>query len=88
VQAPAPEHLIKSGLPTEAMVASVLVAKYGWHLPLYRQTKMLAAQGLDLDRSTLAFWVGYAAAELMPRAEPTRRLSPIPTRRGEAASIS
>jgi len=53
VEAPAPEHLIKSGLPTEAMVASVLVAKYGWHLPLYRQAKMLAAQGLDLDRSTL-----------------------------------
>lgn len=66
VEAPAPEHLIKSGLPTEAMVASVLVAKYGWHLPLYRQAKMLAAQGLDLDRSTLAFWVGYAAAELTP----------------------
>jgi transposase len=39
VQAPAPEHLIKSGLPTETMVASVLVAKYGWHLPLYRQAK-------------------------------------------------
>jgi transposase len=69
VEAPAPEHLIKSGLPTEAMVASVLVAKYGWHLPLYRQAKMLAAQGLDLDRSTLAFWVGYAAAELMPLYE-------------------
>src|SRR5262249_29814008 len=51
------------------MVASVLVAKYGWHLPLYRQAKMLAAQGLDLDRSTLAFWVGYAAAELMPLYE-------------------
>ena len=59
VEAPAPEHLIKSGLPTEAMVASVLVAKYGWHLPLYRQAKMLASQGIDLDRSTLAFWVGY-----------------------------
>jgi transposase len=69
VQAPAPDHLIKSGLPTEAMVASVLVAKYGWHLPLYRQAKMLGAQGLDLDRSTLAFWVGYAAAELMPLYE-------------------
>jgi transposase len=68
-QAPALEHLIKSGLPTEAMVASVLVAKYGWHLPLYRQAKMLAAQGLDVDRSTLAFWVGYAAAELMPLYE-------------------
>ena len=34
VEAPAPQHLIKSGLPTEAMVASVLVGKYGWHLPL------------------------------------------------------
>src|SRR5262249_39817717 len=65
-QAPAPEHLIRSGLPGEAMGASVLVAKYGWHLPLYRQAKMLAVQGIDLDRSTLAFWVGYAAAELMP----------------------
>jgi transposase len=30
------QHLIKSGFPTEAMVASVIVAKYGWHLPLYR----------------------------------------------------
>jgi transposase len=69
VEPPAPERLIKSGLPTEAMVASVLVAKYGWNLPLYRQAKMLAAQGLDLDRSTLAFWVGYAAAELTPLYE-------------------
>ncbi len=43
VQAPAPERLIKGGLPTEAMVASVLVAKYAWHLPLYRQSQMLAA---------------------------------------------
>jgi transposase len=59
VQAPAPEHLIKSGLPTETMVASVLVAKYGWHLPLYRQAKMLAAQGLDLDRSTNALLLGF-----------------------------
>ena len=66
VQRPAREHLIKSGLPTEAMVAAVLVAKYGWHLPLYRQAKMLAVQGIDIDRSTLAHWVGYAAAELQP----------------------
>jgi transposase len=69
VQAPAPEHVIKSGIPTEAMVASILVAKYGWHLPLYRQAKMLQSQGIELDRSTLAFWVGYAAAELMPLYE-------------------
>jgi transposase len=66
VQAPAPERLIKGGLPTEAMVASVLVGKYAWHLPLYRQTQMLAVQGLDIKRSVLAFWVGYAAAELKP----------------------
>ena len=39
VQASAPERLIKGGLPTEAMVASVLVAKYAWHLPLYRKRR-------------------------------------------------
>src|SRR5262249_27655549 len=66
VQAGAPERLIKGGLLTEAMVASVLVAKYAWHLPLYRQAQMLAARGLDIKRSVLAFWVGYAAAELKP----------------------
>ena len=66
VQAPAPERLIKGGLPTEAMVASVLVAKYAWHLPLYRQAQMLLSQGITIERATLAFWVGYAAAELKP----------------------
>ena len=66
VQAGAPERLIKGGLPTEAMVASVLIAKYAWHLPLYRQAQMLLAHGLDIKRSVLAFWVGYAAAELKP----------------------
>jgi transposase len=66
VQAPAPERLIRSGLPTEALVAHVLVSKYAWHLPLYRQAQILLAQGIEIDRSVLAFWVGYAAAELMP----------------------
>jgi transposase len=66
VQAPAPERLIKSGLPTEAMVAYVLAAKYAWHLPLYRQAQMLLSQGIAIERATLAFWVGYAAAELKP----------------------
>ena len=74
VQAPAPERLIKGGLPTEAMVASVLVSKYAWHLPLYRQAQMLAAQGLDIKRSVLAFWVGYAAAELRPVYDRLREL--------------
>jgi transposase len=48
------------------MIASVLVAKYAWHLPLYRQAQMLGAQGIDIKRAVLAFWVGYAAAELKP----------------------
>ena len=59
---PAPERLIKGGLPTERLVAHVLTAKYPWHLPLYRQAQMLATQGIAIDRSTLAFWVGYAGA--------------------------
>ncbi len=66
VQAPAPERLIKGGLPTEAMVAHVLVAKYAWHLPLYRQAQMLGSQGIAIERATLAFWVGYAATEIKP----------------------
>jgi len=66
VQAPAQERLIKGGLPTEATVAHILVAKYAWHLPLYRQAQMLLAQGIDIKRAILAFWLGYAAAELKP----------------------
>jgi transposase len=66
VQAPAQGRLIEGGLPTERMVAQVLVAKYADHTPLYRQAQGLARQGIEIDRSTLAFWTGYAAAELEP----------------------
>lgn len=66
VQAPAPARLIPGGLPTEAMVAHVLVSKYADHLPLYRQAQIYSRQGVDLDRSTLADWVGRAAFELRP----------------------
>src|SRR3954447_16799319 len=59
-------RLIAGGLPTERLVAQVLVAKYADHRPLYRQSQILARQGIALDRSTLAFWVGYAAAEIAP----------------------
>jgi len=65
-QAPAPARLIPGGLPTEAMVAHVLVSKYADHLPLYRQAQIYSRQGVDLDRSTLADWVGRAAFELRP----------------------
>jgi transposase len=66
VQAPAPARLIEGGLPTEATVAQVLVAKYADHLPLYRQAQIYARQGVELDRSTLADWVGRAAFMLRP----------------------
>jgi transposase len=66
MQAPAAPRLIEGGLPTERMVAHVLVAKYADHSPLYRQCQILARQGIEIDRSTLAFWVGYAAAEVKP----------------------
>ncbi|WFU06800.1 IS66 family transposase (plasmid) [Rhizobium sp. CB3171] len=66
VQAPAPARLIQAGLPTEATVAHVLVSKYADHLPLYRQAQIMSRQGVDLDRSTLADWVGRAAHELRP----------------------
>jgi transposase len=66
VQAPAPSRLIEGGLPTEATVAQVLVAKYADHLPLYRQAQIYARQGINLDRSTLADWVGHAAFVLRP----------------------
>jgi len=66
IQAPAPARLIEGGLPTEALVADVVVSKYAWHLPLYRQAQMMSAEGIMIDRSTLAHWVGFAACELMP----------------------
>ena len=66
IQAPAPARLVEGGLPTEALVADVVVSKYAWHLPLYRQSQMMAAEGIDIDRSTLARWVGFAAFELRP----------------------
>src|SRR3954452_6669848 len=66
VQAPAPARLIEGGLPTEATVAQVLVSKYADHLPLSRQAQIYARQGVDLDRSTLADWVGRAGFMLRP----------------------
>jgi transposase len=69
VQAPAPARLIEGGLPTEATVAQVLVSKYADHLPLYRQAQIYVRQGVMLDRSTLADWVGRAAFLLRPLHE-------------------
>ena len=65
-QAPAPAHLIEGALPTEGMLAYVLVSKFADHLPLYRQAQIYARSGVELDRSTLAYWVGKASFHLRP----------------------
>jgi transposase len=66
VQAPAPEKPITGGMATEALLASVAVQKYAWHLPLYRQAQILVGQGINLDRATLAFWIGRTAWWVKP----------------------
>ena len=60
VQAPAPVKAIARGKATFATLAHVITAKFDHHLPLYRQAEMMAAQGIDIDRSTLAGWSGQA----------------------------
>ncbi|EKS31825.1 IS66 family transposase [Afipia clevelandensis] len=65
-QAPAPERPIAKGLATAALLAHVIVSKYCDHLPLYRQSQIFARQGVELDRSTLANWVGGACWWLEP----------------------
>ena len=69
MQAPAPERPIDGGMATEALIAHVLVSKYADHLPLYRQSQILARQGVVLDRSTLCTWVGRACWWLAPLHE-------------------
>ncbi|MFO7854739.1 MAG: transposase, partial [Paracoccaceae bacterium] len=65
-QAPAPEWLAPRGLPTEALVAHAMVAKFGDHLPYHRQAEICRRQGIELDRSMLAEWSGRAAQLLTP----------------------
>jgi transposase len=71
-QAPAPSHPIARGRAGPGLLAQVLFAKYGAHLPLHRQSVIYAREGVDLDVSTLADWVGAAAATLMPLVEAIR----------------
>ena len=65
-QPPAPSHPIARGRAGPQLLADVLFGKYGAHLPLNRQSQIFAREGVDLDVSTLADWVGASAATLMP----------------------
>lgn len=68
-QAPLPSRPIERGRPGPGLLAHVLVSKYADHLPLYRQSQIFDRNGIDLDRSTLADWVGRSAALLEPLAD-------------------
>ncbi len=72
-QMPAPSQPIEGGRPGPGLLAQVLVAKYADHLPLYRQSGIYARSGVDLDRSTLADWVGKVSWLLQPLDEALSR---------------
>ena len=69
LQAPMPPRPIERGRPGPGLLAHVLVSKYGDHLPLYRQSQIYQREGIDLDRSTMADWVGKSTALLEPLAD-------------------
>jgi transposase len=72
VEAPAPSRPIDRGLAGPGLLAHVLVSKYADHLPLYRQSEIYARAGVDLDRSTLADWVGASSHLLAPLVHAVR----------------
>jgi transposase len=73
VQEPAPSRPIDRGLAGPGLLAHVLVAKYADHLPLYRQAEIYEREGVELDRSTLADWVGGASRVLAPLVDQLHR---------------
>ena len=68
-----PSLPIERGKPRPGLLAHVLVAKYADHLPLYRQSGIYAREGVELERSTLADWVGRATALLDPLTQALRK---------------
>jgi len=72
-QPPAPFHPIARGRAGAGLLAMVLYGKYGNHLPLNRQSEGFAREGIDLDVSTLADWVGASAGALSPLVGLIRR---------------
>jgi transposase len=68
-QAPAPAHIVESGIPTERLLAQIAVSKYADGLPLYRQEAIYARDGVELSRSLMAQWMGKVGFELQPLAD-------------------
>ena len=72
-QPPAPFHAIARGRAGANLLATILYGKFGQHQPLNRQSDLYAREGVEIDTSTLADWVGTCAATLMPLCELIRR---------------
>lgn len=68
-QAPAPALPIEKGRPGPGLLAHVAVSKYCDGIPLYRQSGILAREGVEIDRATMAEWIGHVAWWLRPLAE-------------------
>ena len=68
-QAPLPSRPIEKGRPGPGLLAHVMISKYGDHLPLYRQSQIFERDGIDLNTSTLADWMGQSTALLEPLAD-------------------
>lgn len=66
VQVPAPIRPIDRGLPGPGLLAHVAVSKFADALPLYRQAQIYAREGIELERSTLADWLGGVAHLVQP----------------------
>ena len=75
VIASGPSLPIERGKPGPGLIAHVLTAKYCDHLPLYRQSAIYAREGVEIARSTMADWVGRAAALSEPLIEKVRALA-------------
>jgi transposase len=73
VQAEAPSRPIARGLAGPGLLAHVLVSKYADHQPLYRQAEIYAREGVELERSTLADWVGATSELLAPLQDALRQ---------------
>jgi transposase len=72
-QPPAPFHVIARGRAGPNLLATILYAKFGQHQPLNRQSDTYRREGVDIDTSTLADWVGACTATLAPLVELIRR---------------
>ena len=72
IQAPVPAQVIDKGIPTNGLLAHVLVAKYADHQPLFRQETIFGRAGYAIPRSTLAEWVGRCGVALQPLVDAMR----------------